>query len=388
MTPAAATEATPARAPGPLARRLDARWRRRVKYPEAGQPYRASGEVDMLRGMRHMMRLMTAMVLGLVVMFAVVITGHSLPANFHLYVIVPAVWGSFAFNPHLRSLLLWQFRAKKAEAWTDAGVRFADLGLMSRSPLTPTRFHDYATSLGAVPETGVDARLVWALHERGVTPEQVEDYITTVATALRQDKDPLHLWGKTARRGRAVNPVPTVEEVVTIAEHYTPQEWTRLRLANPHADTYILLRMAAWLRTSRATLTPDQFPDADILAPRTTEAAADVLAAWTPLLPFGSRMDEHTRCPERDTPPKTGCPTCGGAPRIGHREYRLHPADTIAHGRGPRTIRDWSDACGLLTPHFIAGGFDFHTAHRMCAQPEPPTVQTIRTLAALRADPL
>lgn len=391
VTPA--TPVAPARAPGLVARWRDDRWRRRVQYPVAGQPYRTSSDIDLLRGMRQMMRLLGVMVLVLVAMFAVVITGHALPNNFHLYVIVPAVWGSFAFNPHLRSILLWQIRPKKAEAWTDAGVRFADLGLIGRSPLTPTQVHDYTNALGAVPETGVDVRLVWALHERGITPEVLDAYISPVAAAFGEEKNPLRLWGKTTHTDRARTPVPTVQEVVTIAERYTPDDWLRLRLANPHADTYVLMRAVAWLRHSRATLTPDQFPVAETLPPRSVADATDVLAAWTPVLPFGARFEERKPCPRNDIPPKQGCPTCGASPRTGHTTYLLHPADTLAQtrasdGERARTLREWTDACGLLAPHFIAGGFGFDVAQRMCTQPDPPTVDTIRTLAALRTDPL
>ena len=178
------TAASPATRPGPLTRWRDTRWRHRVQYPAAGQPYRTSGDIDLLRSMRQMMRLMVVMVLALLATFGAVIAGYSLPENFHLYFILPAVWGSFAFNPHLRSLLLWQFRPKRAEAWTDAGVRFADLGLVSRSPLSPRQVHDYATALGAVPESGVDVRLVWALHERGISPDDLDTYISTLATAF------------------------------------------------------------------------------------------------------------------------------------------------------------------------------------------------------------
>lgn len=385
------TATPPVRTPGPVTRWRDARWRKRVNYPSATVPYRASGDVDMLRGMRQMMRLMTLMVLALIAMFVAVIAGYRLPDNFHLYFILPAVWGSFAFNPHLRSFLLWQFNAKQAETWTDAGVRFADLGLIGRSPLSPEQVRAYASALGAVPETGVDVRLVWALHERGVTPDMLDSYISPLATTLGHEKKPLRLWGKAAHTDRARQPVPTVYEVITIAEHYTPEEWLRLRLANPHADTFTLIRMTRWLRTSRATLTPDQFPVENTLPARSPQAAADALGAWTPILPFAARMEESKPCPHKGTPPDGGCPVCGGSPRIGHTTYTLHPADTLAqtrHSGGSRTIRDWAESCGLLAPHFIAGGFDYDTATRMCTQPEPPTVEAIRTLAALRADPL
>ena len=375
----------------PVGRLLDARWRRRVNYPTAGVSYRSSGNVDLLRGMRRMMYAMTLMCVSIVAIIIAAIAGLSLPENLHLYFLIPAVVATFALNPHLRSVMLWQFWPRRAEAWTNAGIRFADLGLIGRSPLTPAQVHAYTHALGEPPETGVNVRLVWALRERNVSPNQLTAYITPLADTFHVDLDADYLWGTgTPRDHAAFTVLPTVEDILAISDYYTPHEWALLRTALPTAPTPTLLRLALWMSASRATLTPDEFPTENThhAQPRSAVETAVVLHDWAPLL-TGIRWNAHASCPHTGAPPRTGCPTCGGRPTTGHGTYLLHPSHvpvfTIAGTRA--TMSAWAAACGTLAPHFLTARFDHNTATSMCSGPTPPTVDAIRTLAALRNTP-
>lgn len=393
---------------GPLARRLDARWRRRVDYPVLGQHYRTSGDIDLMRSMRMLFRFTSVIALAFIAMFIAAIVGVDLPENLHLLLIIPAVAIMAASTPNATSVLLWQVRPRWAQRWLDAGVQLTDLRLLTRSPLTPARVRAYTRALGPTPEFGVDVRLVWALHERGITPQRLNTYITTLADnallhgpetgnttsgASREDLLVRHAWHPTTGAPKALRVVPTVEDVLHISDHYTPEEWATLRAANPLPTNRRLLDLARWAATSRATLHPSQFTDADTLPERDATTVADTLMDWYQYNDDPSFPERQLRCPDVELPTSGRCATCGTTDASRHRGYTIHPADIMTtaahHSRrsGVRTtMRAWAHGCGTLAPVFLEVDFDFRTAVNMCAQPTPPTPEMIRTMAALRTD--
>lgn len=391
---------------GPLARRLDARWRRRVDYPSAETRYRPSGDIDLLRNMRLLIRLTGGLLLAFVLMVTLALAGVDLPTNLHLLFIVPAVAVMCASTPNMTSVLLWQVRPRWANRWLDAGVRLTDLHLLARSPLPPAQVHAYASALGTVPDLGVDVRLVWALHERGITPPTLAAYITqTVDSAIANtllpadtDRDEIarYMWRPDADVRQSIKVIlPTVEDVLHIAAHYTPEEWVTIRQANAYSSVVNLVRLADWMGTSRATLNPAQFPHEDTLPARDVSTVATTLTAWMPHVDDVRLPDLRELCPESGPAAGTRCPTCGTSNSHDHRTYLAHPNRIRVYATGSSTmagrhltLHDWATACGHLAPHFITGGFDYDTATRMCTGPTPPTVEAIQTLAALRADPL
>jgi hypothetical protein len=387
---------------GPIRRRLDARWRRRVDYPVLGQHYRTSAGIDLLRAMRMMIRFTGLLLVGFIAILICAFAGVSLPPNLHLLAVIPALAIMFASTPNMTSVLLWQVRPRWAQRWLDAGVQLTDLRLLSRSPLDPAQVNAYTTALGEAPELGVDVRLVWALHERGITPARLNAYVTAIGEPLLPSSTTLdqtiqHVWRPTTKATPDCTVLPTVEDILHIADHYTPDEWATLRAANPDTANLTLLRLALWMSTTRSTLDPRQFPDEATLPARPAATVAATLIAWTPHLPDTRFPDRHELCRETGPLPVSGrCQVCGTTDPNDHRTYIPHPADSsvLVQGsntrrvRSSRTLREWAHACGSLAPHFLAGDFDYTTAANMCAQPVPPTVEMIATLAALRTDPL
>lgn len=372
---------------------LDRAWRRRVYYPAADRPYRSSGNIELLAGLRRLIWMFKIMALALVAVMALAFTGHGLPGWFNTALSVVAAIGIFIIvpgsGPATRGLLMWQFQPKHCEALMGAGVPLVWVARMRRSPLTIKQFSAYAHALGEVPAGGVDPRLVWGVTERGVSPEALAAYtLGTAEIASPYEVPAAHWWGSEHRVRPALT---TVEDAITIAgAGYTPEQWYDVRTTCPHPTAPQLLRYLHWLRTSHATLHPTQFRGrADTTAPvaRTVQEALPVLDAWTDLL--GAReWEDQTPCSLRwKSVTKTACAECGGTRRTGHRAVRRAPGNIAAPRAGGAiaTVREWVDVTGTLAPHFIRADLDLATASAMCAQPEPPSVEMIATLAALRA---
>lgn len=122
------------------ARRLGLRdrcWRRCVHYPAAHLPYRPTGDLDTLTGLRRMIWLLKIAMLAMAGLLCAVITGHGVPSWFNTALYVVAGLAVFAMPGSLslfRALLLWQIRPGHCEALMDAGIPLAWVARMGRSP--------------------------------------------------------------------------------------------------------------------------------------------------------------------------------------------------------------------------------------------------------------
>lgn len=369
MTPAP-TSSSPV---PPSASRAVRWWRRRTGVPAYEDTYRPLSTRDLLSALRMMMFFMSvtvALMLGLIVS---VFAGFALPG----WVIPVFGWVAVLFmasaTPGVGAtavgLGLESVRRGWAHQWLDeAGVPLRFLWRMLGSPITPNTYRSYIDAFTLSPtHDEVDPRLVWWLVVHDVPAEEVARYRSL---GVQPDLIPL-LW----------------------SHDLTPDVWARIDEAQlDHAFTPdTLVRILGWIRTSKASLHPDQFTEVGT-APRSADDAVGVLLAWTWTRVPGAARTVSTRrahmfepCKQFATKSPVGfpCPDCLGTEETGHEFWFLNSLPLWATRCGDTTVGEWIDATGLLFPYFCDAGVPFTEARDMVASGNAPTVEALVFMAAL-----
>lgn len=368
-----------------LRQRLHDWWDAKRSYPDPALPYVPTAHYDMMHGLRIMIRLMTGGILLIPALIVIAVMGYPVPTDAGPLYAVFGLTVMFATNQDARhslaSMVLAAIRRRWAEEWMDADAPMFRLWMLPGSPVTPAQFAAYAEAFADDPDSriggGTDPRLVWWLHGRGITPEQVAEY--------RNEDIPAHDAVLIMEAGL------TVQDWQALTEAGFGVNWRTTRTADGHnlpersSTTTRLLRQTLlflrWVSTTRASLHPDQFHLN--LPPRTVSECIPLMRVWTgfdlsvAISPF-ERLRVGDIDPDAaitaDTGKEDSAPT---AP-----EHRIWSRSQ--HRLAGRSVPEWTEVAGLLTPYFLAADIGLPEAEAMLADDPHVTAGSLLLLAAMR----
>jgi len=355
---------------------LDRRWRKKVHYPNKNERFIPTSLLDTAQSIKTLVKMLTAFLILTPIIFALNIIGLTVfgldkaTSFFNSYLGVFFAPAMVYFVPNginiVKSMIYGTLRPKKAEKLThELDVPSFRVTTILRNPVPVEKYQSYVEVLqkhktGKLDD-GTDPRLVWAFHERELTPNDVDLF-------LKDKLDP--------------------NQIIPITDcGLTPHHWKELVNAsqiviteNEQQIVRTLIEFYVWLKRvgARNPQNPHEEPTFETILEITRKYAYH---GYTKSL--RGLLASNTSCfnsPEDLKVSNSECSVCGGTPKIGHQRKWVY----AQYGPSKTPLSVWGEKTGKFAPYFIWAHISYKEALTVIDTNPNLTTQQIAILESLK----